>query len=240
MTKYHRVIVKLSGEALANKEEKLILNAAKLKSIANAIKSLWTEGVQVGVVIGAGNIWRGSLADSIGIERSTADYMGMLGTIINCLGLQSVLEEIGVPARVLSAIDVEAVCEPYIKRRAIRHLEKERVVIFAGGTGNPFFTTDSCAALRALDIEADAILMAKNGVKGVYSADPRVEKDAKLYTELTYQAMIQADLKVMDITALTLLSTSQIDTIVFDMADEGNFVKAIKGEKVGTIITKGE
>ncbi|HMM01210.1 MAG TPA: UMP kinase [Bacilli bacterium] len=240
MAKYKRVVLKLSGEALANKEEKLILNADKLKSVARSIAALTEGGVQVGVVIGAGNIWRGKLADAIGIERGTADYMGMLGTIINCLALQSTLEEIGLQARVLSAIEVEAVCEPYIKRRAIRHLEKGRVVIFAGGTGNPFFTTDSCAALRALDIEAEAILMAKNGVEGVYTGDPRTDRDAKFISHLTYAEMTKKQLKVMDQTAVSLLASSSIDTIVFNMADESNFVKAVNGEKVGTIISKGD
>lgn len=239
MAKYKRILLKLSGEALADKQDKLILNAHKLDSIAEAIKLMVGQGVEVAVVVGAGNIWRGSLAEEIGIERSTADYMGMLGTIINSLALQSALEKIGVPARVLSAIEVQAVAEPYIKRRAIRHLEKDRVVIFAGGTGNPYFTTDTCAALRALDIEAEAILMAKHGVNGVYSADPRTNDKAEFFTEITFKDMIKKDLRVMDQTTISLVADRNIEIIVFSMADIENFRRAIDGEKVGTKITKG-
>lgn len=239
MAKYKRILLKLSGEALADKKDKLILNAQKLDSVAEAIKLMVGQGVEVAVVVGAGNIWRGSLAEEIGIERSTADYMGMLGTIINSLALQSALEEIGVAARVLSAIEVQAVAEPYIKRRAIRHLEKGRVVIFAGGTGNPYFTTDTCAALRALDIEAEAILMAKHGVNGVYTADPRTDKEAEFIQQITFRDMIAKDLRVMDQTTISLVADRNIEIIVFSMADIENFRRAIDGEPVGTKIIKG-
>lgn len=240
MAKYKRILLKLSGEALADKKDKLILNAQKLDSIAEAIKLMIGQGVEVSVVVGAGNIWRGSLAEEIGIERSTADYMGMLGTIINSLALQSALEEIGVPARVLSAIEVKEVCEPYIKRRAIRHLEKGRVVIFAGGTGNPYFTTDTCAALRALDIEAEAILMAKHGVNGVYTADPKTDSEAEFISEITFKDMLTKGLRVMDQTTISLVEDKNIEIIVFSMAEIENFRLAINGEKVGTKIYKGE
>ena len=172
MANYKRILLKLSGEALSDNRQKLILDAGHLDIIATAIKSMYEQGVQIAIVVGAGNIWRGKLAEQIGIERSTADYMGMLGTIINALALQSAVEKTGLECRVMSAIEVKAVSEPYIKKRAISHMEKGRVVIFAGGTGNPFFTTDTTATLRAIEIEADAILMAKNGVDGVYDDDP--------------------------------------------------------------------
>ncbi|MDY0399777.1 MAG: UMP kinase [Bacilli bacterium] len=240
MAIYQRVILKLSGAALAEGNGRRILNAQKLKNVALSIKTMVESGVQVGVVIGAGNIWRGNLADEIGIEHSTADYMGMIGTIINALAIQNAVEELGVPARVLSAIEVEAVCEPYIKRRAIRHLEKGRVVIFAGGTGNPFFTTDTCAALRALDIEAEAILMAKNGTDGVYSADPNMNPDAQFLPKLTFQDVVVRNLRVMDHTTVSLIKDSNIKIHVFAMDKPENFKRVIEGEDVGTVITKGE
>ncbi len=239
MQKYERVILKLSGEALANVEERLILNNQKLQTVARAIKDLWEEDVEIGIVVGAGNIWRGAMANEIGIDPSTADYMGMLGTIINSLALQSALENLDVPTRVMSSIEVNAVCEPYIKRKALSHFEKKRVVIFAGGTGNPFFTTDSNAALKALDVNANVILMAKNGVKGVYDKDPRANKDAKLIKELTYNDYIKLGLRAMDQTAVSLLADSEIDIVVFSMDDPHNISKAASGENVGTRITKG-
>ena len=186
MAKYKRVLVKLSGEALAKKGKDEIFDATNLNQVALALKSIVDKGVQVSVVVGGGNIWRGKLAESIGVERSTADYMGMLGTIINALALQSALNQVGVDSRVMSAIEVRQVCEPYIKLRAIRHLEKGRIVIFGGGTGSPYFTTDTTAALRANDINCDAILMAKNGVDGVHTADPRTNKDAKFISNISY------------------------------------------------------
>ena len=240
MKKYKRIILKLSGEALADKSGKMILEAHRLDNIAEAIKLMVNKGVQVGVVIGAGNIWRGKLAEQIGIDRSTADYMGMLGTIINSMALQSAIEKLGIECRVMSAVEVRAVAEPYIRRKAIRHLEKNRVVIFAGGTGNPYFTTDTTASLRAMEMEAQAILMAKNGVDGVYSDDPEKNPDAKFIPEITYKEMINKNLKVMDPTAASLLMEKNIEINVFNMNDLSNFEKILNGERVGTIIKKGE
>jgi len=240
MIKYKRVLLKLSGEALQDKKNNTILDAERLNNVAKAIKTMIDEGVEVSVVIGAGNIWRGKLADSIGIERTTADYMGMLGTIINSLALQSALENIGLPCRVLSSIEVRAVCEQYIRRRAVRHLEKGRIVIFAGGTGNPFFTTDTTASLRAMEIGAEAVLMAKNGVDGVYTADPKTDPNAEFISEITFKDVIARELKVMDLTAVSLCMQSGIEIVVFDMQDTENFRKVVTGEKVGTKIIKGE
>ena len=206
LTKYKRVLLKLSGEALQDSEEKSIFSAEILNNIAEAIKKMTNQGIEVAVVVGAGNIWRGKMAQTIGIEPATADYMGMLGTIINALALQSSLEKHEVDCRVLSAINVNEVAEPYIRRRALRHLEKKRVVIFAGGTGNPFFTTDTAAALRAKETNCDAILMAKNGTDGVLSADPKLDKTATLIEEITYREMLTKNLKVMDSTAVSFKS----------------------------------
>lgn len=238
--KYKRVLLKLSGEALADKKGNAILEALSLNAVSKAIKDMVESGVEVCVVVGAGNIWRGRLAETIGIERSTADYMGMLGTIINALALQSSLENIGVDTRVLTSIEMKQIAEPYIRRKAVSHLKKGRVVIFGGGTGNPYFTTDTTAALRANEINCDAILMAKNGVDGVYSDDPRKNKDATLYTHLTYKEMLQKDLSVMDTTAISLCMNTNIEIRVFNMADLSNFKKVVSGEEVGTIINKGE
>ena len=238
--KYKRILLKLSGEALADKNNNVILASYSLDQVAASIKSMVDKGVQVAVVVGAGNIWRGKLAEQIGIERSTADYMGMLGTIINALALQSAIEKAGVGCRVLSAIEVKSVAETYIRRRAIRHLEKGRVVVFAGGTGNPYFTTDTCATLRAMEIGADAILMAKNGVDGVYTADPHVDKNAKFIKEITFNEMLKQELRVMDPTAVALLKDYDVEIRVFDMNKEDNITKIVDGEDVGTTIRKGE
>ena len=239
LTKYKRVLLKLSGEALQDSEEKSIFSAEILNNIAEAIKKMTNQGIEVAVVVGAGNIWRGKMAQTIGIEPATADYMGMLGTIINALALQSSLEKHNVDCRVLSAINVNEVAEPYIRRRALRHLEKKRVVIFAGGTGNPFFTTDTAAALRAKETNCDAILMAKNGTDGVLSADPKLDKTATLIEEITYREMLTKNLKVMDSTAVSLLQESTIEIRVFNINDLSNFKKVLDGEKVGTTIKKG-
>jgi uridylate kinase len=225
MKPYKRIVIKLSGEALADQQEKTILQSQHLSSVAQSIKAIHGQGLEVAVVIGAGNIWRGKLAKSIGIESSTADYMGMLGTIINSLALQSALENDGVQCRVLSSIHVEQVAENYIRRRAIRHLEKGRVVIFAGGTGSPYFSTDTTASLRAMEIHADAIFMAKNGVAGVYDRDPKVDSQAKLIKNLTFDEMLNRKLAVMDLTAVSLLKDSDITIRVFDMKDTKNLVK---------------
>lgn len=236
--KYKRVLLKISGEALKGNEPKLIIDSAFLEKVAKSIKIMVDKGVQVSVVIGAGNIFRGKLADDIGIEHSVADYMGMLGTIINCLALQSALENEGIECRVMSAIQINAVCEPYIRRKAIHHLEKGIVTIFAGGTGNPYFTTDTTASLRAIEINADAILMAKNGVNGVYSDDPKTNPDAVFYETLTYGDLYKKKLGVMDHTAVSMLLNKDIDTIVFSMQNLDNFSKIIDGEQIGTRITK--
>lgn len=225
LTKYKRVLLKLSGEALQDSEEKSIFSAEILNNIAEAIKKMTNQGIEVAVVVGAGNIWRGKMAQTIGIEPATADYMGMLGTIINALALQSSLEKHNVDCRVLSAINVNEVAEPYIRRRALRHLEKKRVVIFAGGTGNPFFTTDTAAALRAKETNCDAILMAKNGTDGVLSADPKLDKTATLIEEITYREMLTKNLKVMDSTAVSLLQESTIEIRVFNINDLSNLKK---------------
>ena len=239
LTKYKRVLLKLSGEALQDSEEKSIFSAEILNNIAEAIKKMTNQGIEVAVVVGAGNIWRGKMAQTIGIEPATEDYMGMLGTIINALALQSSLEKHNVDCRVLSAINVNEVSEPYIRRRALRHLEKKRVVIFAGGTGNPFFTTDTAAALRAKETNCDAILMAKNGTDGVLSADPKLDKTATLIEEITYREMLTKNLKVMDSTAVSLLQESTIEIRVFNINDLSNLKKVLDGEKVGTTIKKG-
>ncbi len=240
MNTYKRVLLKLSGEALADKNNNMILENYSLDQVAASIKLMVDKGMEVAVVVGAGNIWRGKLAKQIGIERSTADYMGMLGTIINALALQSAIEKTGIGCRVLSALEIKAVAETYIRRRAIRHLEKGRVVIFAGGTGNPYFTTDTCATLRAMEIEADAILMAKNGVDGVYTADPKVDKDAQFIKTITFDEMLKRELRVMDPTAIALLKDNQIEIRVFDMNEPTNIEKLINGEDIGTTIIKGE
>lgn len=236
---YQRIIIKLSGEALADQQAKTILESDHLSSIAQAIKRIHARGIQVSIVIGAGNIWRGKLARSIGIEASTADYMGMLGTIINSLALQSALENAGVQCRVLSSIHVEQVAENYIRRRAIRHLEKGRVVIFAGGTGSPYFSTDTTASLRAMEIQAQAIFMAKNGVQGVFDKDPKTHADAKLIANLTFDEMLNKKLEVMDLTAVSLLKNSDLVIRVFDMNEEGHLEKVLDDDTIGTTIRKG-
>ena len=236
--KYKRVLLKLSGEALQDTQDHQILQATTLKNAACAVKKMVDKGVQVAIVVGAGNIWRGKMADSIGIDPATADYMGMLGTMINSLALQSAIEQEGIACRVLSSISATQVAEPYIRRRAIRHLEKGRVIIFAGGTGNPFFTTDTTAALRAKEVQCDVILMAKNGVDGVYSADPNVDPTAKLLKHLTYRELLQKELKVMDSTAVSLLKDSNVQIRVFNMSEMDNFMKVITGSDLGTTITK--
>jgi len=235
---YKTIVLKLSGEALADGKDKSILDAKKLQAVADTVARIRKMGVQVAVVVGAGNIYRGKLSEKIGIEHSTGDYMGMLGTIINALALQSAFEEKGLEVRVMSSINVPQVCEPYIRRKAIHHLKNDRVVIFAGGTGNPYFTTDTTATLRAREVGADAILMAKNGIEGVYDSDPRVNKDAKFLPKLTYREVIERKLGVMDLTAVALLDDSPIKINVFDMENPDNIVKVLLGEKIGTLISK--
>jgi uridylate kinase len=236
--KFKRVLVKLSGEALKDETSEQILSADKLQKIAKAIKAIKDEGTDVCVVVGAGNIWRGKLANTIGIDPAPADYMGMLGTVINGMAISSALEKEDIDNRVMSSIDIRQVAEPYIYKKALAHLEKGRVVIFVGGTGNPFFTTDTTAALRAKEMGCEAILMAKNGVDGVYTADPKKDKKATLIKKITYQELLKQNLKVMDSTAVALIRDSDIVIRVFSMDDDSNFVKVVRGEDVGTLIQK--
>ena len=232
---FHRALLKLSGEALLGDREYGI-DPKTVLAISREVVAVHDAGTEMAVVVGAGNIYRGMAAAAEGMDRATADYAGMLATLLNALALQDALERVGVHTRVQSAIAVSEVAEPYIRRRAIRHLEKGRVVIFAAGTGNPFFTTDTAAALRALEIGAEAILMAKNGVQGVYDGDPREDPDAQFIPELTHLAAIERGLKVMDTTALSLCMDNQLPIYVFELA-EGNIRRVAAGERVGTIIS---
>lgn len=236
--KYKRVIIKLSGEALAG-EMDFGLESNTLNSLADQISEIADLGVEVAAVVGGGNIWRGVAGAKRGIDRATADYMGMLATVINALALQDVLEKHGVDTRVMSAIEMREVAEPYIKRRAIRHLEKGRVVIFAAGTGNPFFSTDTTAALRAAEIEAEAILMAKK-VDGVYDCDPKTHPEAKRFETLTFLEVLNRGLKVMDSTAISLCMDNNIPIQVFNITEKGNMMKAVLGENIGTLVGTGE
>ncbi|WP_350344984.1 UMP kinase [Proteinivorax tanatarense] len=238
MPKYNRIILKLSGEALACQEGSSI-DSTVLKSIAKQIKEVKDIGTEVAIVVGGGNIWRGATASHKGMERATADYMGMLATTINSLALQDALESIGVVTRVQTAIEMRQIAEPYIRRRAINHLAKGRVVIFAAGTGNPYFSTDTTAALRAAEIGAETILLAKGKVDGVYDSDPLTNPDAKKFKELTYIDVLNKNLGVMDSTASSLCMDNNIPLIVFALNQEGNIKKAVMGEKIGTIV-KGE
>jgi len=232
---YKRIVLKVSGESLAGPTGYGI-DAETVQSIAQQVKEVFELGVQVAVVCGGGNLWRGVHGSSMGIDRATADYMGMLATVMNSLALQDALEQIGVPTRVQTSIAMQQIAEPYIRRRAIRHLEKGRVVIFAAGTGNPFFSTDTTAALRAAEIEAEVILMAKNKVDGVYSADPRKYANAEKYEQLTYMELLNKNLGVMDATASSLCMDNNIPLIVFDITEKGNIKRAVLGEKIGTIV----
>lgn len=237
--KYKRIILKVSGEALAGPKG-VGIDPIVISHLAKEIKSIHNLGVEIGVVCGGGNMWRGETGAKLGMERSQADYMGMLATIMNGLALQDGLEHVGVPTRVQTSIEMRQVAEPYIRRRAVRHLEKGRVVIFGGGTGNPYFSTDTTAALRAAEIDADVILMAKNGVDGVYSADPQIDPSATKYDELTQLDVISKNLKVMDRTASSLSMDTDIPLIVFNVNTEGNIKKVIEGENIGTVIRGGK
>jgi len=233
---YKRILLKLSGEALSTKENQL--DPAILASLAREIKEVHAMGVEVAIVVGGGNFIRGKVAEKMGIDRVQADYMGMLATVINAMAIQGALEKVEVPTRVQTAIEMSKIAEPLIVRRAIRHLEKGRVVIFGAGTGSPYFSTDTTAALRASEIKADVILMAKNGVDGVYTADPKLFPHAEKYDLLTYMEMIQQGLGVMDTTATSMCMDNDIDLIVFNMNECGNIKKAVAGEIIGTRITK--
>jgi uridylate kinase len=232
---FQRVLVKLSGEALMGQLE-FGTDATTVAAIARQLKHVHDRGVEIAVVLGAGNIYRGLEGAAAGMDRATADYMGMLAIVLNALTLQDALEKDGVHTRVLSAITISEVAEPYIRRRAMRHLEKGRVVIFAAGTGNPFFTSDTAAALRALEMHAEIILMAKNGVDGVYSADPKKDPGAELIPDITAREALQRDLQVMDQTALTLCMNNNLPINVFNMNDEANIDRIVSGERVGTLV----
>lgn len=232
---YKRVLLKLSGEALASGNEQF--DRAILADLAEEIKGVVDLGVEVAIVVGGGNFVRGKMADDLNIDRSQVDNMGMLGTVINALAIQGALEQIGVETRVQTAIEMTKVAEPYIPRRAIRHLEKGRVVIFGAGTGYAFFSTDTAAALRASEIHADVILMAKNGVDGIYSADPKLDPSAVKYQSLTYMEVLQKQLQVMDATATSMCMDNDIDLLVFNMNEKNNIIKAVKGESNGTKVT---
>lgn len=233
--KYRRIVLKLSGEALSGDQGSGI-DPKVISSIAQQVKEVVDLGVEVAIVVGGGNIWRGKVGSEMGMDRASADYMGMLATVMNSLALQDGLETIGIPTRVQTSIEMRQVAEPYIRRKAIRHLEKKRVVIFAAGTGNPYFSTDTTAALRAAEIEAEVILMAKNNVDGVYSADPLINKDAKKYETLSYLDMINEGLGVMDSTASSLCMDNNIPLIVFSITQEGNIKRVVEGETIGTTI----
>jgi uridylate kinase len=233
---FQRVLVKLSGEALMGDLE-FGTDADTVTAIARQLKGIHDRGVEVAVVLGAGNIYRGLEGAAAGMDRSTADYMGMLAIVLNALTLQDALEKEGVHTRVLSAITISEVAEPYIRRRAMRHLEKGRIVIFAAGTGNPFFTSDTAAALRALEMHAEAILMAKNGVEGIYTADPKKDPDAEFIPEISARDALQRGLKVMDSTALSLCMDNGLPIYVFNMNDEANIDRIVSGERVGTLVT---
>ena len=232
---FTRILLKLSGEALMG-DLPYGADPARIASIAEQVKTVADRGVEIAIVVGGGNIYRGLSAAAEGMDRATADYMGMLATVLNALALQDALEKVGAVTRVQSAIEISEVAEPYIRRRAMRHLEHGRIVIFAAGTGNPFFTTDTAAALRALEMHAEAILMAKNGVEGVYSADPRTEPDAEFIAEITHMEAVERRLRVMDLTALTLCMENDLPIYVFNMDDERNIDRIVSGERVGTLV----
>jgi uridylate kinase len=234
--KYKRILLKLSGEAFSGGTDYGIDPSASTR-IAKQIKRVADMGVGVAVVVGGGNIWRGAEAAQTGMDRATADYAGMLATIINALSLQDALEREGVITRTQSAINVQQVAEPYIRRRAIRHLEKGRVVIFAGGTGNPYMTTDTAAALRAIEIEAEALLMTKNNVDGVYDADPRKDPNAKKFDSLNYLDALNMRLEVMDATALSFCLENKLPIIVFDLMEQNSIERAVMGEHIGTLVS---
>jgi uridylate kinase len=232
--KYKRILLKLSGESLMGDQQYGIDNA-RVHQYAKEIKAVHDLGVEVAIVIGGGNIFRGLSAEKSGMDRAQADYMGMLATVINSMALQNAIENAGVPTRLQSAIKMEQICEPYVRRRAMRHLEKRRIVIFGAGTGNPYFTTDSAAALRAIEIKADVVLKGTR-VDGIYSADPEKDKNATKYDHISFQEVYAKSLNVMDMTAFTLCDENNLPIIVFDMNSTGNLMRLIMGENVGTLV----
>lgn len=234
--KYKRVLIKLSGEALAG-ERGVGIDLATVQKMAQEIQDVHSSGVQIALVIGGGNLWRGEPAAAAGMDRVSADYTGMLGTVMNALVMADSLKQCGVDTRVQTAINMQQIAEPYVRGRALRHLEKGRIVIFAAGTGSPYFSTDTTSALRAAEINADAILMAKNGVDGVYNDDPRKNADAVKFDELTHLEVLKQGLKIMDSTASSLSMDNDIDLVVFNMNEEGNIKRVIFGEQIGTTVT---
>jgi len=232
--RYKRILLKLSGESLMGDRQYGIDNNQVLQ-YAKDIKSVFDEGIEIAVVVGGGNIFRGLSAEKSGMERAQADYMGMLATVINCMALQNALESIGVETRLQSAIKMEQICEPYIRRRAMHHLEENKIVIFGAGTGNPYFTTDTAASLRAIEIKADVVLKGTR-VDGIYTADPEKDPSATRYEEISFQEVYDKGLNVMDMTAITLCQENNLPIIVFDMNKEGNFMKIAKGEPIGTLV----
>ena len=235
MAKYKRVVLKLSGESLAG-DQKFGINPEVVEKIAIQIKRVHEAGVEVAIVVGGGNIWRGLAGSAKGMERASADYMGMLATVMNAVALQDGLDKCGVNTRVQSAIEMRQVAEPYIRRKAIRHMEKDRVVIFGAGTGNPYFSTDTTAALRAAEIEADVILMAKKGTEGIYDSDPNKNPDAKKFDEISYSEILARRLAVMDTTATSLCMDNSIPLVVFNVDDYENIYRAAIGENIGTTV----
>ena len=235
--KYRRVVLKLSGEALAG-ENSFGINPPVVESIAREIKKIHDVGMEIAVVVGGGNIWRGLSGSAKGMDRAQADYMGMLATVMNALALQDALEKMNVYTRVQTAIEMREVAEPYIRRKAVRHLEKKRVVIFGGGTGNPYFSTDTTAALRAAEVEADVILMAKKGTDGIYDSDPNKNPDAKKFDTLTYMEILNRELHVMDATATSLCMDNDIPLVVFNIDNHENIASAAFGENIGTTVVK--
>ncbi|MDD7281988.1 UMP kinase [Floccifex sp.] len=233
---YKRVLLKLSGEALSGDGK--LLNQDVLARLAQELKVIQEEGVQLAIVVGGGNIIRGKEMAELGVKRTQGDYMGMLGTVINALAVQNALEQIGVQTRVQTAVEMQKVAEPFILRRAVRHLEKGRIVIFGAGTGSPYFSTDTTAALRASEIDADVILMAKNGVDGVYDCDPKKHPEAKKYDRLGFMDVLNEGLQVMDSTAISMCMDNDIDLVVFNMNEPGNIIKAVNQEVDGTIISR--
>ena len=236
--KYKRILLKLSGEALMG-DDPFGINRATIEGIVNEIAQVSRMGVELGVVIGGGNIFRGLAPGAPGMDRATADYMGMLATVMNALALSDAMRQAGIASRVQSALNIEQVVEPYIRGKAIRYLEEGKIVIFAAGTGNPFFTTDTAAALRAIEMHAEAILMAKNGVEGVYTADPREDPNAEFIADITHQEAIEQRLAVMDSTALSLCMDNGLPIHVFNMDDERNIDRIVCGERVGTVVRSG-
>ncbi|QMS85448.1 UMP kinase [Candidatus Xianfuyuplasma coldseepsis] len=236
MSEKTRVILKLSGEALSNGDSQAI-DPEKVRAIAKEVKMAYDlDKFEIGIIVGGGNIWRGKTASEMGMERSSADYMGMIATILNALALQNAIEELGIETRTMTSLNIPQVAEPYIRRKAISNFEKNRIVIFGGGTGNPYFSTDTTSALRAAELGAKRILMAKNGTDGVYDKDPRKYKDATKYTQLTHQEVLELGLGVMDSTASALCKDNDIEIVVFDMNQPGNIKRAAAGDAVGTRI----